>query len=120
MKELRPLVAALAVLGGGLVLGGCGGAKPAPVSAADPALTVTLKNLAYNPAQLSVKAGDTVTFVWKDGSIPHNVDGDSDLASFTSGTAKTGGSWTFTFHQAGTYSYHCDIHPNMQGIINVS
>ena len=100
-----------------LLAGACGaGGSPAAPAAA----TVTLKNIAYSPASVSVKVGDTVEWVWADGPVPHNIDGASDLGPFDSGSVKTSGTWSFRFTKAGTFTYHCDVHPVMVGTVNVS
>jgi plastocyanin len=98
-----------------VLVSGCGASHPA----APPVATVTLQNTAYNPAALSVHVGDAVTWVWADGNVPHNIDGASDLSSFDSGAPTTTGSWTYRFNKAGTYTYHCDVHPGMIGTVTV-
>ena len=37
--------------------------------------TVTIQDLAYAPEALTVPAGSTVTWVWRDGAIAHDVKG---------------------------------------------
>jgi plastocyanin len=100
-------------------LAGCGGGSSGPPTTLGPN-TIVMKNIAYSPTMLSVKVGDAVTWVWKDGPIPHNVDGASDLSDFTSGNPKSSGTYTYTFKKAGSYAFHCDVHPGMMGTINVS
>jgi plastocyanin len=73
---------ALLVLAGllALALGACGSgqAAEAPQATADNngGPTVTIKDLAFAPATLTVPAGATVTWVWQDGAIAHDVKGD--------------------------------------------
>lgn len=100
-----------------IAVAGCGSSGP-PAGA--PAVSVTLQNNAYAPADISVKVGDTVQWVWADGNVPHNLDGASDLGPFDSGAPKTSGAWTFRFSNAGTFQYHCDVHPAMIGTVTVS
>jgi|SRR6516165_1190986 plastocyanin len=79
--------------------------------------TVSISNYTFVPATVTVHPGDSVTWSNQD-SIPHTattVDG----TSFDSGTIVPGASWSFTFKKAGTYKYHCAIHPDMQGEIDV-
>jgi plastocyanin len=114
-RSLSTIAAGLAALG----LAGCGGGSSGPPTTLGPN-TILMKNIAYSPTTLSVKVGDTVTWVWRDGSIPHNVDGASDLSNFTSGNPKTSGAYTYTFKKAGSYAFHCDVHPAMTGTITVS
>jgi plastocyanin len=87
------------------------------VSAADaPVRTVTIPGKLYDPAQLSVLVGTTVT--WKnDDSINHTVTADGD--AFSSGYLPPGGSFTFTFAQQGRYAFHCTIHKFMRGEVDV-
>ena len=73
----------------------------------------------WSPPTITVKAGDVVTFRNTTG-ITHNVRFDQnvaghpgDVGDFSSGTKPV------TFSTAGTYAYHCGIHPNMQGQVVV-
>jgi plastocyanin len=67
--------------------------------------TVVLKNIRFNPSALSIDRGDTVTWVWRDGSTAHNVTG----SGFRSRT-QTGGSFSVRFTRSGTFRYRCTIH----------
>lgn len=75
---------------------------------------VTIKNFAFSPATLTVKAGSTVTWTNQD-TIAHDVKGDT----FQSATLNTGDAFQFTFDKAGTYEYICGLHPTMKGTIIV-
>jgi len=72
----------------------------------------------YTPASFTVKAGTTVTWVNKDGTV-HTVTSQGN-SLFDSGNVPTGGVFKFTFAQAGTYQYYCTIHPWMKGTIVVT
>lgn len=76
---------------------------------------VSIENFFFNPAELSVEAGTTVKWANND-SAPHQISG----AGFESQSFSRGESYTFTFDQAGTYDYHCAIHPSMTGKIIVT
>ncbi len=67
--------------------------------------TVTLKNIAFHPGDLSINRGDSVTWLWRDGEVEHNVTGHG----FRSRTQKRG-SFTVRFTHSGTFNYHCTIH----------
>lgn len=67
--------------------------------------TVTLKNIAFHPGTLTIKRGDSVTWVWRDSPTEHNV----TFHGFHSRT-QTHGSYTLRFNQRGTFNYHCTIH----------
>lgn len=77
---------------------------------------VTIQNMAFSPATLSVKVGDKVTWTNQD-SVAHTATADDN--SFDTGTIAQGQSGSFTFTKAGTYTYHCSIHPNMTATIIV-
>src|SRR6266849_4624748 len=63
----------------------------------------------FSPAMLTIKVGTTL--IWKDvSSAPHTVTSD-DGTTFDSGTVSVGSSFRFTFKTAGSFSYHCNIHP---------
>jgi plastocyanin/uncharacterized membrane protein len=87
----------------------------APVRAAT-AKTVVIKQMQFQPSQLSVEPGDTIT--WKNEDIfTHTVT--SDDGSFDSGPIEPGKSWTTTITKAGTLGYHCRPHPNMKAAVVV-
>ena len=70
----------------------------------------------YAPTVYNVTAGTTVTWVNHD-SVTHSVTEDNGL--FDSGPILPGGSFSYTFTQAGTYQYACSYHPWMTGTIVV-
>ena len=72
---------------------------------------------AYDPNSKSVHVGDTVEWDWVDDSASHSVT--SDDGKFDSGLKSKGDKFTFKFSSAGTYKYHCSVHPNMLGTITV-
>ncbi len=78
--------------------------------------TVIIENYAFNPATITVKVGDTVTWTNKD-SMEHTAS--SDDGTFDTGLIKQGKSGTVTFSKAGTYTYHCTVHHNMKGTVIV-
>lgn len=87
-----------------------------PARAADQ--SVTIANLAFSPATVSVNVGDSVTWTHQDSGIPHTVTADS--GAFNSGQLNSGQSFSQTFTSAGTVTYHCDIHPTMTGSVVVA
>ena len=48
----------------------------------------------------------------------HNVV--DDKGRFTSGGVRASGQYRHTFPKAGTFSYHCDVHPTMRGTVTVT
>ncbi len=78
---------------------------------------VTIAQNAFSPADLQVKVGQKVTWVNQE-SYPHSVV--SDDGSFNSTSLDSGKSFSFTFSKAGTYTYHCSIHPFMTAKVTVT
>jgi plastocyanin len=112
------LVALAGLLALALSACGSGAASQAPPAAADKnngGPTVTIKDMAYTPATLTVGVGATVTWVWQDGTIAHDVKGDGFKSK-----VMAEGTFSHRFTQPGTYKYLCTLHPNMTGTIEVS
>ena len=97
---------------------------PAGGTGGGPTADITIQDFSFSPATLTVKVGTTVRWTNK-GPSAHTTT--SDMGTWTSGTlgaptsaggygggGSAGGSFTFTFNQAGTYGYHCSIHPPAQ------
>jgi plastocyanin len=82
-------------------------ATPTPVPAVP--YSINIQGFAFSPATLTIPVGSVVTWTNKDG-IPHTVT--SDTGAFN-GSVNAGTSFSFTFSQAGTFAYHCAIHPSM-------
>ena len=78
-------------------------------------IAVHIDNFVFEPAQLTVKIGQTVTWTNRD-DIPHTV---VCAGKFRSKTMDTDGTFTFTFTTAGEYKYFCSLHPHMQGVVKV-
>ncbi len=71
---------------------------------------------AYQPKEVAVKPGESVTWDFKDSSVQHSVTSD-DGSSFDSCLLSAGAKITVTFTTAGTFPYHCTIHPAMTGTV---
>jgi plastocyanin len=84
---------------------------------AQDATAVSIANFAFQPASLQVAVGATVTWTNAD-STAHTVT--SDTGAFDSGPLAPGASFSQTFTTAGTFTYHCQIHPFMTATIVVS
>jgi plastocyanin len=78
--------------------------------------TVSISGFAFNPATITIKAGESVTWTNAD-SVTHTVVADN--GEFTSSGLANGQTYSFTFAKAGTYKYHCSIHPTMTGTVVV-
>jgi plastocyanin len=71
----------------------------------------------YAPAAIEVRAGSAVR--WHNGGEQfHTVTSDSSGRPFDLGL-DPGKDATFTFAQAGTFAYHCGVHPQMRGTVIV-
>lgn len=78
---------------------------------------VTIVDFAFQPATISVPVGSTVA--WHNtGNAPHTVTAFN--GAFDSGTLSPGGSFSQTFSDPGVFMYHCEIHPNMVGTVQVT
>jgi len=120
-RRVRGPVSALA-LAGTLAAAACGGggADNRP-SAAPAAVTVDIRLYAFSPANVTVDAGQPVTWVERDedleGKGAHSVVATDK--SFDSGLIKQGAAFTFTPTKAGTIEYICGIHNYMKGTVTV-
>jgi len=97
-------------------LGGIAAAAVAARSGQAAEMEVGIDNFVYNPQQLTVKAGTTVTWVNRD-DIPHTVT--SKTGVFRSKALDTDDKFSFTFATAGAFPYFCALHPHMTGTIVV-
>lgn len=80
--------------------------------------TVVLKNIAFAPAKLAIRKGQTVTWSWKDGDTQHNLHAVGRLR-FKGTGARASGTYRVTFRKRGTYRYECTLHPGMTGTVVV-
>ncbi len=77
---------------------------------------MTIENLAFSPAALTVPIGTTVIWTNNDATT-HTVTSNTGL--FDSGSLNNGATFSFTFNTKGTFEYHCTIHTTMHGTITV-
>jgi len=122
-----------AVLLAGVACGSGAEPKDAP---ADRAATnddeIVMRLIAYQPDELDVAVGTTVTWTQQDagfhtvtsGTVKKDASGSVQIKpddTFASGRLAKGKTFTFTFEGAGTYPYFCEIHPaTMSGRISVA
>jgi plastocyanin len=109
------------MMGPGSMMGGHpnGQNQPNP-SVATPVTgnTVTIENFAFQPANLQVTVGATVTWTNKD-TAPHTVTfQDSSLKS--SGILRQGDTYSYTFTKVGAFAYYCDLHRYMTAQVIVT
>ncbi|WP_410581388.1 cupredoxin family copper-binding protein [Amycolatopsis sp. lyj-108] len=79
---------------------------------------VMMQDYAYGPAALTVRVGDTVTWMQHD-QAPHDVVTTSAPVAFRSPQLSAGQRWSHTFTKPGTYSYYCSVHPDMRATVTV-
>jgi plastocyanin len=87
-------------------------AAPTPKAGA----VIHIRDDAFVPSSVAVRAGDAVTFV--------NDDDDAHTATADDGSWDSEGlnqrqTWTHAFAGAGKIAYHCTVHPTMHGTIVV-
>jgi plastocyanin len=109
-----------------LLAAGCGGGDdedsgssdqaPAP-SAQGGGTEVSMKDIKFDPETVTVKPGDTVTWV-NDDSVDHDVTAD-DFKSGEPGGMSGGATFKHKFTTAGTFDYVCSVHPGMEGSVVV-
>jgi YVTN family beta-propeller protein len=92
---------------------------PAPAPAPPPQAmeSVGILNFAFNPATITVAVGESVTWTNMDPDVHTTT---SDMPGWDSGLLFQGDTFTMTFDDSGTFSYHCDVHPFMLGTVIVS
>ena len=78
---------------------------------------VSMADIAFDPAEVTVAVGDTVTWV-NDDSVDHDVTADS-FSSGDPGGMAPGDTFDHTFEEAGTFDYVCTVHPGMEGSVTV-
>ena len=77
----------------------------------------TIADNAFDPADVTASAGQVVAFTNED-SVPHTFtldDGTCDTGNIANGAAGA-----IRFDAAGTYPFHCTVHPSMKGTVTVS
>lgn len=78
---------------------------------------VMMKGNKFDPADLTVTVGTTVTWSNTD-SVAHIVTATD--GAFSSGNLDPGNNFRYTFNAAGTFDYACTIHPAMKGKVTVT
>ena len=96
------------------VIAGCGYAKAAPEAAAAEKNTILIQDYMFQPAEITIRKGETVTWINQD-SVRHTATG----KYFDSGLLSKGQSFTQTFNEAGAFDYICTPHPSMKGRVIV-
>jgi len=130
-QERRTSLAVLTAVAGVVIAMACGGnsgggygttpsaaATPTPSAAAD--VTITINGMSadrsFSPNPATVKVGQTVAWHNAD-SIAHTA----SASSFNTGLIPGGATSTpIAFATAGSFDYHCNVHPSMVGTLTVT
>ena len=85
-------------------------------TAATEGAKVSIANFAFEPAEITIAPGESVTWTNDDGA-PHGLE-------YNDGAPGTdlllpGASFSRRFDQAGTHDYNCSVHPYMTGRVVV-
>lgn len=107
IRRLRVLALSLPLLGLSFLVPHAGATAPVGAS-------VSVANMAFTPATVKVTQGKSVAWTFH---AVHTTT--SDQGFWDSGNQNPGMVYTHTFTDAGTYRYHCSIHPDMLGAVQV-
>ena len=78
---------------------------------------VRMVNFAFRPRSPSISAGTKVRWVVREGT--HSTTSNTNL--WDSGVLSQGEAFGRIFRKAGTFKYHCTVHPSaMRGVITVT
>ena len=88
-----------------------------PAARAGTTHAVQIVGFAFSPAEITVAAGDTVTWTNLD-QVVHTAT--STSGAFDSADLDPGESFSMTFSTPGTYDYLCTPHPSMTGRVVVA
>jgi plastocyanin len=106
------------LMAGALAAGAAASPGWATTAAPPRSATVTLRDIAFHPARVTVRRGGTVRFRWADGRTQHNVTS-TGAHRFRSSPTQSNGAYTVRLRTAGTYRFVCTIHFGMRGRIIV-
>jgi plastocyanin len=106
-----------------MVLTACGSQAPAPGASTTSVPVVSgseakveISGFAFNPATVTIKVGETITWTNLD-TAAHTIAASDN--SWSSGNVAKGASFSHTFETAGSFDYICGIHPSMKGTVIV-
>lgn len=84
---------------------------------------ISIVDFSFSPADITIRKGTTVIFT-NLSSTPHQIATDphpvhTQVAGFISDTLSQNQTYQFTFPNTGVFTYHCHLHPTMEGMITV-
>ncbi|HYK96174.1 MAG TPA: plastocyanin/azurin family copper-binding protein [Candidatus Dormibacteraeota bacterium] len=121
---LRVALSITATLALAACSGGGGAATTGPAatvcndSTGTTVVAATVQNRTWSQP-VSAKVGDVITWTNSD-SVPHKVALDDGSCTMSANIGPSGGTHSLVFTKAGTYPFHCAIHPSMTGTITIS
>ena len=98
-----------------VIVGGILGAKAKKDDDSDHA--VSIKDMKFSPASITIKPGQTVTWTNNDD---HDHTVTADDGSFKSDKLGHGDTFQHKFEKKGKYKYACSYHPREKGTVVVS
>jgi len=81
---------------------------------------LTIQNMAFSPATIKIKKGTTLKWTNKDGTAHTVTSDDMSKVALNSASLAANATYSFKFDTAGTYTYHCSLHPTMKGKVIVT
>ena len=118
---LGPIVLPIAIFMT-LLAAGCGKDNPTssnntPPPDGNPGTIIVISNFTYSPSSITISPGDTIT--WRnDDAVGHTVTSDSG-SELNSPLLSQGQTYQHIFSSAGSFPYHCTVHPNMTASVTV-
>ncbi|WP_244537448.1 hypothetical protein [Methylobacterium pseudosasicola] len=92
---------------------------PAQASLSNVVRIVLQKGRHYDPTDLFLRRGDTITLVNGDDSAVHHAFIEADRFAFDAGDQEPGKQATLTLKEPGDFIIQCGIHPKMRLTIHV-
>ena len=78
---------------------------------------IEIKDFTFSPLELRIKQGETVVWTNND-NVKHTITSDSG-SELNSEQLSKSQTYSHTFNTAGTFNYHCNLHPSMKAKIIV-
>ena len=82
--------------------------------------SISQKDQAFRPAEISIKRGESLRFVNDDGELLHHAYLSSDTFNFDSGDQQPGSKFDVVFSIPGDFTVLCGIHPKMKLAVHVA
>ena len=122
MKSSKCLIFSVLIVFAIITIQAPGGWAPArsssPPTSQPATAIVKIDNFAFQPRELNITVGTTVT--WQNADdVPHTATSKDDPQVFDSGALDTDEKFSFTFSKPGKYAYYCKVHPHMTGVVIV-